>query len=368
VKVFISSLIRGLESFRDAAASGIMTLGHLPVRAEDFGAAPDSPQQACLAGVRDSDALVLIVAATYGHVQASGLSPTHEEYREARDTRPVLVFIQRGVQPDRQQAAFISEIQGWEHGHFTASFSDVDDLRDRIIRALHDYVLANETAPLDEVELANRARSLVPIKGATGGTDLLVAVAGGPLRAVLRPAELESAELRRFLLAEALTGGDAVLTPSAGTDISVRGDAIHLTQEHGSGLVAVDEAGNLLVVQPALEQRDFRSGITSLIEEVISERITRAIRFCARVLDHVDSAQRISHVAPVAALRGAGYSPWRTRAEHERSPNAATMGFGSAEPVIVTLAPPVRRRAALLHDTQRLAEDFTVRLRREVKQ
>src|SRR3954466_7233563 len=84
MKVFISSLIRGLEAFREAAASGITTLGHRPVRAEDFGAAPDTPQQACLAGVRDADALVLIVTATYGHVQASRLSATHEEYREAR--------------------------------------------------------------------------------------------------------------------------------------------------------------------------------------------------------------------------------------------------------------------------------------------
>lgn len=368
MKVFISSLIRGLEALRDAAASGIATLGNRPVRAEDFGAAPDTPQQACLAGVRDADALVLIVTAAYGHVQASGLSATHEEYREARDTRPVLVFIEHGIQPDPQQAAFIREVQGWEHGHFTAEFRDAEDLRDKVIRALHDFVLANETAPLDEVELANRARSLIPTTRATGGTDLLVAVAGGPLRAVLRPAELESEELRRFLLAEALTGADAVLTPSVGTDVSVRGDSIQLIQNHGSGLVALDEAGNLLVVQPALEERDYRSGIASLIEEVINERITRAIRFCARVLDHVDSAQRVSHVVGVAALRGAGHSPWRTRAEHERSPNAATMGFGSGEQVVVALSPPVRRRAALLHDTQRLAEDFTVRLRREVKQ
>lgn len=368
MKIFVSSLIQGLESFRDAAASGILTLGHRPVRAEDFGASPDSPQQACLAGVRDSDALVIIVTAAYGHVQESGLSATHEEYREARDTRPVLVFIEHGLQPDPQQATLIREVQGWEKGHFTAEFRDANDLRDKVIRALHDYVLANETAPLDEVELANRSRSLIPTTRATGGADLLVAIAGGPLRAVLRPAELESDDIRRFLLAEALTGADSILSPSVGTDVTVRGDAIQLIQNNGSGLVALDEAGNLLIVQPAIADSGWHSSITSLIEEVINERITRAIRFCALVLDHVDSAQRISHVAPVAALRGAGHSPWHTRAEHERSPNAATMGSGGVEQVVVALSPPIRRRAALLHDTQRLAEDFTVRLRREVKQ
>jgi uncharacterized protein DUF4062 len=367
MKIFISSVTRDFEAFRRAAAAAVATLGHQAVRAEDFGAAADSSQQACLAGIRDADAMILILGSRYGHVQASGLSPTHEEYREARDTRPVLVFIQQGVDPEPQQAEFIREVRGWEQGHFTAEFDDSEGLRDKVIRALHEYVLANEAAPLDEADLAGRARTLVSSGRVTGSTALIVAIAGGPLRAVLRPAELESENLRRFLLSEALTGVDAVLTPSLATDVSVRGDALRLIQNQGSGLVALDEAADLLVVQPALENGNRRSGIPSLIEEAITELITRAIRFCARVLDHVDSAQRISHVAPVTTLRGAGYLPWRTQAEHERSPNQATMGSGSAEHVIVALSPPVRRRAALSHDTQRMAEDFTVRLRREVK-
>lgn len=311
--------------------------------------------------------MILILGSHYGSVQASGLSATHEEYREARDARPVLVFIQQGVDPEPQQHEFIREVQSWEQGHYIVEFRDPEGLRDKIIRALHDYILANEAAPLDEAELASRAQTLVPNGRTTGSSDLIVTIAGGPLRAILRPAELENEHLHRFLLAEALTGAYALLTPSLGTDVSVRGDAIQLIQKQGSGLVALDEAANLLVVQPALENNNWRSGITSLIEETITERIIRAIRFCARVLDHVDSAQRISHVAPVVTLRIAGYLPWRTRAEHERSPNTATTGFGSAEHVVVALSPPVRRRAALLHDTQRMAEDFTVRLRREVK-
>jgi hypothetical protein len=43
------------------------------------------------------------------------------------------------------------------------------------------------------------------------------------------------------------------------------------------------------------------------------------------------------------------------------------MGMRRLDEVVVLLSPPVRRRAALLHDTQRLAEDFTARLRREAK-
>ena len=310
--------------------------------------------------------MVLLLASRYGHVQESGLSATHEEYRDARETRPVIVFIEAGIDPEPRQSDFIKEVQGWERGHFTAEFTDAADLRDKMIRAMHDYVLANESAPLDEAELTQRARTLVAESRMTGGTDLIVVVASGPQRTVLRPAELEDAELRRFLMAEALTGTDAVLTPARGTDVRIPDDAIMLVQDQAS--VSLDEGGNLVVLQPAVERDEWRtSGITSIIEEWVTERITRALQFASRVLDRIDPTQRVSHVAVAVALRGGGYLPWRTHEEQQRSPNAATMGIRSNVHVVVTLSPPVRRRAALLHDMRRLAEDFAVRLHREVK-
>lgn len=367
MKVFISSLIRGFEVLREAAASGVTTLGHQAVRAEDFGASPDSPQAACLAGVRSSDAVILILGARYGYVQSSGLSATHEEYQEARDTRPVIVFIEEGLDAEPQQGAFIREVQGWERGHFTAEFRDADDLRDKVIRAMHDYVLTNVSSPVDEAELVDRAAAIIPASRNSAGTDLAVVVAGGPRRAVLRPAELESDDLHRFLMAEALTGPNAVLRPARGTDLTVRGDTLTLIQEQGSALVSLDEEGSIVVLQPAIERDEWRSGITSIIEENVTESITQAIRLCGHILQHIDSVQRITHIAIAAGLRGAGHLPWRTTEEQRRSPNAATMGMRNSEHAAVMLSPPVRRRAALLHDTQRMAEDFTVRLRREVK-
>lgn len=367
MNVFVCSLIRDFEVFRDAAASGVGALGHQAVRAEDFGASPGSSQAACLAGVRASAAMILLLGARYGHVQESGLSATHEEYREARGTGPVLVFIQQTIDAEPKQADFIREVQSWEQGHFTAEFRDAEHLRDQVIRALHDFVLASEAAPLDESELIQRARALVPISPNPVGTDLIFAVAGGPQRAVLRPAELEAEALHSFLMAEALTGADAVLTPSQGTKLTVSGDGVQLVQAQQGGFMSLDETGSIVLMQSAVDQDKWSSGVASIIEEVVLERITQAMRFCARVLDHVDAAQRISHVAPVATLTGAAYKPWRTRDEYERNPNRATMSMHGNEGKVIALSPPVRRRAALLHDTQQLAEDFTVRLRREVK-
>jgi hypothetical protein len=50
MKVFVSSLIVGMEPLRGAAKAAIEELGHTPVLAEDFVASPKSPQIACLSG------------------------------------------------------------------------------------------------------------------------------------------------------------------------------------------------------------------------------------------------------------------------------------------------------------------------------
>ena len=73
-----------MEPYREAAAQAIRTLDHEPRMAEDYGASPGSPQETCLRGVRNADATVLLLGTRYGARQESGLSATHEEYREAR--------------------------------------------------------------------------------------------------------------------------------------------------------------------------------------------------------------------------------------------------------------------------------------------
>jgi hypothetical protein len=88
MKVFISSLITGMDALRSAAREVVAQLGHEPVMAEDFGAQPHSPQVICLSGLRQSALMILILGAGYGAKQASGLSATHEEYREAKESNP----------------------------------------------------------------------------------------------------------------------------------------------------------------------------------------------------------------------------------------------------------------------------------------
>jgi hypothetical protein len=66
MKVFISSPIRGLERFRDAAGRAAGALRYEVKRSADSCGSATTPQQACLAGVRWDDAVVLVLGGRYG--------------------------------------------------------------------------------------------------------------------------------------------------------------------------------------------------------------------------------------------------------------------------------------------------------------
>lgn len=181
MKIFVSSLISGFEEFRAAAIDAIVTLRHEPVVAEEFGAQAASPQIACLNALRSSDLVVLILGGRYGYAGSSGLSPTHEEYLEARGRKPVLMFVQENVDREEQQAKFISEASGWQAGQFRESFKTAGELGKLVTRAIHEYQLASAAGPLDTAALSNNAASMLPKirqnKGASSPT-LHFAIAG----------------------------------------------------------------------------------------------------------------------------------------------------------------------------------------------
>ncbi|MDO8731447.1 MAG: DUF4062 domain-containing protein [Actinomycetota bacterium] len=367
MKVFVSSVISGFEAERDAVATAVAALGHIPVRVEDYPAIVGSAQAACLAGIRAADVVILIIGERYGAVQLAGLSATHEEYREARDSRPLLVFIQQGGSPEPKQAAFIEEVQAWERGSLTAPFGSTEGLRDAVTRALHEHVLAIESGSPDETQMIATASSLLENRLRPFHPTLELAVSSGPRRAVLRPSELESNGLSQFLVAEALTGQHSILAIADGTEVTRMGEAIELRQSAVSRMVRLDEGGNMLVRQPVLASHSGRTGIPSIIEEDIHESIQRTLKFFAVVLDRIDPASRLSHVVLATSLVGASYVPWRTRTEQLANPNSATLSTGASQGAIVNLNPPLRRRAALSHESVQIADDLTVQLRRQFR-
>lgn len=364
---FISSVVKGMEALRETADDVSRTLGNDVVRAEEFPASPDAPRHACLAAVRSSDVVVIILGPRYGARQESGLSATHEEFREAVDNQvPVLAFVQDGLDREREQDEFIREVQDWAGGVYTAHFTTEDDFRRELTKALHEWELAQAAGPADESEMLARAKELVPSGrgGIALGKELGLVVTGGPRRQVLRPAELESSALQEALQREALFGPTPVLDRTEGTEIRVQGPALVLRQEHAS--VLVDEQGSVRIVQPA-RSKEPHDHLPVILEEEVRDRLERALRFVSWTLDEIDDARRLSDVVVVAFLTGASHTGWKRRAEHEKEPNTVQMGGSGKDIVAVNTTPARRNRAALGFDAPRLAEDLTVLLRREVK-
>lgn len=365
MKVFISSVIGGLEEARDAAAAGIETLGSQPKRAEDFGASPDTPQRTCLSGVRDADAVLLILGSHYGEVQESGLSATHEEYREAKERCDVLIFVQDNVEMEPEQRRFFEEVRSWSSGHYTASWTDPDDLRRRVTKVLHDFELSRSLGPLDEEEVLQRALALLPDErfGISGGAPLIIGVSGGPRQQVLRPSELEDQSLHRELMREASYGPAAVLDPRQGTQARVEGSDLHIVQDDRS--IRLSELGDVCISVPATSEDPARRGdLPVLIEEDVLDRIKNSLRFTGWLLDRVDELRRMSDVAPVMSVTGGSYLGWRTRAEQQANPDSYSVN-PTAEQKPIHLAPVLRKRAALIQDIDRIAEDMLVLLRRQ---
>ena len=138
MKVFISSVRRDLEAERDSLPGLVMALGHEPRRFEDFGAQALPSREACVRGVEDSDAYLLLLGPRYGHVfPETGQSATHDEWVAAvAKGMPRLVFRKVGVQYDPEQEEFAKLVGDYGHGVFYAEFTDAVDLQAKVAQAL----------------------------------------------------------------------------------------------------------------------------------------------------------------------------------------------------------------------------------------
>lgn len=369
MRVFLSSVISGLEARRAAARRAAETLGHTVTAAEDFGASPLSPQQVCLGAVRDADIVMLLLGARYGTPQEPGRSPTHEEYREARGSKPVLVFLQDDVSRELAQQAFVDEVSTWERGGYRESFDTPDSLAAAVIRALHKWELNQQAGPADEQDLEARAAAMLPRppSHAPGIPLLHVVVVGAPTQQILRPTALDDQGLHRDMQREAVYGDQPVFDSQQGVRApTVNRSTLVIAQPPAE--ITLDEHGSVGVSRPARVpsgRPPMPTGIPCLTEEDVRERVAGSIRYAGWLLNRVDPTNKLSRVALAGRLTGIGYLPWRTRAEVAASPNAASMNLANSESA--DAAPVILPRTALLYEGEKLADDIAAWFRRQLK-
>lgn len=361
MKVFISSVITGYEEQRAAVEDAVTTLGHEVLRAEDFGASSDSPRVACLEGIRQSDLVILLLGERYGPLQPSGLSATHEEFREARDRKEVLAFVEDVPAREEAEAQFLREVQDWNRGLFTELFRTPHDLRRSVTRVLHQRIVEDTRAPQDGNRTIDRCLSLFPTADRINSPAVVVGVAGGPAQSILRPKQVESPALADRLFEIGLQGPHAILNRREGTDTAVEGNAIVLSQP--SQWISVHGDGSI-VINASVSSGEMH---LALIEESVREVIQRAIGLSNDILTEIDELGRVRHVCVAAAVLAGNYLGWRTRAEENANPHSIETGWGQEERPPVFLDPAVRPRASIRSHSAEIAEDLTILLRRQFR-
>jgi hypothetical protein len=371
MKIFISSLITGMEDFRLAARQGVKSLGHEVVMAEDFGAKPQSPQIACLQGLRESGLVILILGEHYGTKQANGFSATHQEYNEAKGRVPVIAFVQNVNNREQDEADFITEIQGWEGGLFRGGFNTAEQLQNGIIKAIHQWEISVAAAPLDFKALTEAAFQLVESQQQEnnrfyGDPKLLISIVSGPIQAILRPSEIEKAAFIDELIQGALFGSHRIFDRNKGTQSKIQNDCLIISQDNERSYVALDPQGSLIFGLTISENSQKSMGMVILVDQ-LEQQLHNAFQYASWLLDKIDATHKLTHVSIAVGFENGNNLLIRTEAENNASPNSFSFpsSFNSKNSP-VQLRPPYRSRSALKNDVKTLTEDFVTLLKRSV--
>jgi hypothetical protein len=283
----------------------------------------------------------------------------------ASNTNPTYIHLD----PDDPAPAFAAALEQLKAWGFDVDVPEAGD--HHAVAARREPGTSKATAPSapSPESLAaslERALSLVPRSQYAGGEAALMLIAvPAPRETLLRPSELEDSALAGWLEREALYSEPPVLERGEGTKTGVSGARLVARQSRAS--VAIDEEGAVVVVRPLTRGADRSIILRGIIEEDVLADLDADVAFVDRILAHIDPEGRTSHVVPVVALVGAGYTAWRTRAEQAASPNAMTMNMNGGDQIVTHLSPPAQPRSALSDQRSNLAKDLMVLLRRAAR-
>lgn len=365
MKVFISSVRRGLAAERDYLVDLIRALGHQPLRFEDFGAQDRTSRGACLGGVQEADLYLLILGEHYGdEMEDSGISATEEEFNTATGRGiPILVFKKRDVEPDEKQQAFQGRVGNYQEGRFWAEFSDNSDLGIAVTKALQGQrppTSAFTQMPLDHpVNVTwRRDRASIP---AVRDSAAVLEVHVIPIEATsLRPVAALSDLANRIASDARQQGffghGDALDINTDGVIAwAVRHDPHHRVTW---GTATTDPYAGVYVARtgaPSAFQALPRDTLGSLVNEAdLTQRLTILLRHLLPYLP--DSA----HVTVTAAIDPAD-SVVEGDPQAVGSRNSGTMGIGYGTALRADPADQIAT-ASLAPHLHEVAQDLAARL------
>lgn len=363
MKVFISSVIHGYGHYRDGVAEIIKGLGYESIRSEDFSAQPHTPQQACLQAVRESDVMVLLLGEKYGTEQTSGLSATHEEFEEAkRGGKPVLVFVESKTCFDQKQEQLIDKIKRWDSGQTLKNFSNLADLKCKVMRSLHKLILDISSPSVDSTSLKERAEYLIDGDFNNREPWLSFSLVGNLKNQIIRPAMLGNSDFWQRIDQYAKKEEYPVLEGNKETKISIEKEWLILQQI--SANIHLCQDGEIVIQKYLMKNHNYRDSLPVIIKERVSEHISGILHFCANTLDEIDTGNNISWISVAIRITGNKNTPLRTEAEHKENPNRINVDSFYKVMKPISLAPFAR--LALRRDLIDIREDLVAVIDREV--
>ena len=322
MRIFVSSVIVDFEEYREATVSAVSSLGHEVTRSEDFVASPATSQVACLAGVRDSDAVIVLLGERYGSVQHQA---NHQPTRSSRKPkiRSLCLFSfnpESILSLDRKP---LSTKLGIGRPGGTPRGSVILKACDQLSRLPFTAGRSRARVPRSTLTKWRPALLRLPQRDRhhrSAGPSIFVSIVGSPRQSILRPSKIEDPEFRRELEKRALFDDPSIFDTREGIEPWIEDHSLRLHQTNQS--IVLSEEGSLLL-SLSLPRSD--RVLSALIEEDIIEAISKALRFGAHILDAIDPTERLSHIAVAVGLDNSGGGEWRIRAQHERNQNSMRM-------------------------------------------
>ena len=292
-RVFISSVIKGYEDYREAARAALTDLNQEPVIAENFAASTKSPRAACLEGVRSSEIYLGLFGSRYSRA-------TVDEYEEAKERGiQILVFIEH-CQKEPMQDEFISLVEDYSGGHFRDSYSKPEELYRKIVKALSAALTAEvPNFTVGDQRVISFGGSLRKEREHSWLWIVLAPAIEGTL---IPSSSFVKAAFHEEILEIALDRKVGLFDIRLASDAELRGDSLALRQRdpntHGSAVVrrvVMDRIGCVEYGSALMSRLEWKSSFASsyIDPDLVKTTVESFFRFADRFVRHVDSSARV---------------------------------------------------------------------------
>jgi hypothetical protein len=297
-RVFVSSIIEGFSSYRQAARKGIGKAGGYPVLVnEDFPSLPVTPRNACLDGVESCDAILTIISALGGRITPSGKFVVEEEFEHAKKLKlPRMIFLEE-MPRDAETQKFVDRLSSYVDGRFRRTFRGPNHLETLVEDALSPVLKAIKKPMTEHVNL-----DLALAKPHEVNSEACLRLVLAPERheELIDPVTLESDVFLDTVYSLALARNVQLLSHRRAKETTLQGSSLIIQQPSGRDRGDVTEDVRIEISEKGLVFID--ANVTGLVnrgedhflssmiiaQEDVELVLKRCFFFLADLFDHLD--------------------------------------------------------------------------------